>query len=403
MASLHWRVQCDWNESDDAKTNRFWITKCERGKDDVNGYVTIEGDKSFIDIENVKFELVNEKCFRVNGSEFLAPNTTWDRVHYTPVKPRELLPPVYSVDVSQRLYGNDDVGYLGVSGSRDGNMKCWCTNSGKVVRTMNGGHVGDVNVIRWFPSDQIVLSGASDTTLRIWLMNLDRSFDTPCDAELISTLKGHALGITSVHMIDRGRNFVSSSRDGSVKIWDTSTSSSVLTHKPEANFIVNDCMILDDNGNITTSNRQPSQGNLVALVNENGVLSGFDRRDASKVFDIKTGPLPLNCIGGIPDASLVLVGNDGGEIFAYDVRKLKQGAPVFKVQKSTSPIKALCGHSSSSFWSSDNRGESQLWQNSSEITRNLSGNDLDPVHDFCLKNSYIYTASDDGKIRQYAL
>ena len=73
-------------------------------------------------------------------------------------------------------------GGLGVSSSVDGNLWIWDTDTGETrvsgcglflgynlyVQRILEGHVGDVDMCRFFPSGIVVLSGGSDLRLKIW-------------------------------------------------------------------------------------------------------------------------------------------------------------------------------------------------------------------------------------------
>ncbi|KAL4696620.1 hypothetical protein H8959_002318, partial [Pygathrix nigripes] len=73
------------------------------------------------------------------------------------------------------------------------------------------GHVFDVNCCRFFPSGLVVLSGGMDAQLKIWSAE---------DASCVVTFKGHKGGILDTAIVDRGRNVVSGSRDGTARLWD---------------------------------------------------------------------------------------------------------------------------------------------------------------------------------------
>jgi len=73
------------------------------------------------------------------------------------------------------------------------------------------GHVGDVLSVRWFPSGKVVLTAASDTLLRIFSSE---------DGSNPRTLKGHKRAVTDTRILGLGRNVLSSSKDGSIRLWD---------------------------------------------------------------------------------------------------------------------------------------------------------------------------------------
>ena len=50
----------------------------------------------------------------------------------------------------------------------------------------------------------------------------------------------HFTGITSTSIVDRGRNVLSASRDGTARLWDVGTQQCLATYAPEAG-VVNQC------------------------------------------------------------------------------------------------------------------------------------------------------------------
>lgn len=61
------------------------------------------------------------------------------------------------------------------------------------------GHKGDVNISKFFPSGQVVLSGGSDWRLRIWSI---------LTGDCAATLTGHAGGVLGAAFVERGRNIL---------------------------------------------------------------------------------------------------------------------------------------------------------------------------------------------------
>lgn len=86
---------------------------------------------------------------------------------------------------------------------------------------------------RFFPSGIVVLSGGADTQLKIWSAETGR-----CAA----TLTGHQAGISSTAIVERGRNVVSTSRDGTARLWDVGQQS-IITTFDELGGAVNCCAL----------------------------------------------------------------------------------------------------------------------------------------------------------------
>ncbi|XP_043224950.1 F-box/WD repeat-containing protein 7-like isoform X2 [Amphibalanus amphitrite] len=96
-----------------------------------------------------------------------------------------------------------------VSGSDDNTLKVWSASSGRCLRTLVG-HTGGV----W--SSQMdgltVVSGSTDRTLKVW--NADTG-------QCKHTLYGHTSTVRCMHL--HGKKVVSGSRDATLRVWDIET------------------------------------------------------------------------------------------------------------------------------------------------------------------------------------
>ncbi|WWC61384.1 uncharacterized protein I303_103967 [Kwoniella dejecticola CBS 10117] len=79
------------------------------------------------------------------------------------------------------------------------------------------GHVGDVLDVKWFPSGEVILTCSSDLSIRIY----GRDGINP------RTLKGHTRSITSTYIIGVGKEILSASKDGTIRLWDIASSKEV--------------------------------------------------------------------------------------------------------------------------------------------------------------------------------
>merc|ERR1712127_373099 len=72
--------------------------------------------------------------------------------------------------------------------------------------------MGEISVLGWFPSGEVMFSGATDTQVKIW--NL-------MDGTCVQTLAGvHKRGITQIIPIEKGRNLLTCGSDGLCVLWE---------------------------------------------------------------------------------------------------------------------------------------------------------------------------------------
>jgi WD40 repeat protein len=76
------------------------------------------------------------------------------------------------------------------------------------------GHSGRVWCLAFSPDNKTIVSGATDSTLRLWDV---------ATGQLRSTLKGHLGPVLDVAFAPDGRSVVSCAADGTLRIWRTST------------------------------------------------------------------------------------------------------------------------------------------------------------------------------------
>ncbi|KAK2155499.1 hypothetical protein LSH36_238g02048 [Paralvinella palmiformis] len=192
-------VQSDWDvalREDDGKT---WVTyrndatgkrvhgsiKCHAISSSGQPYVSATDGFSVEEISKKLLTVSYHNEDLAQACKFQAPHVTFATVH-------QLNKSVISMDVSP--------GGLAVSSDMQGNVNVWTTNNGEVRRQLCG-HYGDVYTCRFFPSGVVILTGGADTQLKIWSAETGQCINDTC-------------------VVERGRNIVSVSRDGTARIWD---------------------------------------------------------------------------------------------------------------------------------------------------------------------------------------
>ena len=115
-------------------------------------------------------------------------------------------------------------GMLFSTGSSDGKVRVWETNSWQLKYELSGHDKSvntNVNSVSFSPESQILVSGGSDKTIRIWSLQ---------DGSLLQTLNAHTgisnapsgSGVISVSFSKDGKWLVSSGFDGSILVWKIS-------------------------------------------------------------------------------------------------------------------------------------------------------------------------------------
>jgi len=201
----------------------------------------------------------------------------------------------------------------------------------QLMRTLKG-HISDINTARFFPSGTVVLSGGSDMLLKIWTLMQD----CMCVAEF----KGHKRGILSSDFVDRGRNIVSSSRDGTAILWDVPSQTNIYSWG-DGYDAINECRI-------TPHTSAPSEakdardvntdGKLLLLASEAKKVQGYDLRQRSQIFSCNTTSA-VNSIVGFPQMEYLISGEQDGTATCWDKRNLQ--TPYKQINLEHSPITKL--------------------------------------------------------------
>ncbi|BAY33155.1 WD-40 repeat-containing protein [Nostoc carneum NIES-2107] len=130
---------------------------------------------------------------------------------------------VYGIKEKNRLEGHEDIvwgvtfspdGQLLASGSTDQTVKIW-RRDGTLLQTLRG-HSNAVTSLSFSPDGQTLASASLDKTVKIWHKNaLTGLFDT----EPYTTLQGHGDWVYSVSFSPDGEMLATGSKDATIKLW----------------------------------------------------------------------------------------------------------------------------------------------------------------------------------------
>lgn len=100
-----------------------------------------------------------------------------------------------------------------VSGSSDSTLKVWDLANGHLLFTLEG-HSARINACAISPDGERIVSGSSDGTLKVW---------DAASGGLLSTLEGHTDGVNACAISPDGERIVSGSSDRTLVVWDAAS------------------------------------------------------------------------------------------------------------------------------------------------------------------------------------
>ncbi len=101
-----------------------------------------------------------------------------------------------------------------LSGSKDKTLRLWCIESKGLLKTLDGGHSGEVTCCEFSPCGTKILSGSEDSTLVLWDIASEK-------AEI--TMNGHCELVLTCCFSPDGKLIASGSVDNTLKLWDASS------------------------------------------------------------------------------------------------------------------------------------------------------------------------------------
>ena len=293
-------------------------------------------------------------------------------------------------------------------------------------------HLSAVTSLQFFPSSRVLLTTGVDFVLTILsaehLSTPPSERDGPAKVSPVRSLKGHSRAVTSAAIISRGRNVLSGSKDGTVRLWDVSSGNQIRMMGTQKYTGVLS-MAAGDRGDAVFE--RPPDGEVVE--GETRTPLSVDPREvdtadklvfcglsdgSAEVFDLTTKlsvtHLPAKTSAGLhaiaysPKHSLLATGSSTGIIRVHDTRSLPR--PLVSFQRNNASIEDVA-------WMSFPGGDvglaiatedglpyvAHVRPEGPSVCAELVGPDCDAVR--CVRvhgeTGAIWTAGDDGVVRRY--
>jgi len=236
-----------------------------------------------------------------------------------------------------------------------------------------------------------------DMRLKVW------SAET---GQCAATFVGHRGGVTDVGMVERGRNIVSVSRDGTARLWDCGTQKCLGIWEDVESGHLNACSVGKpaDSVELGLYTAQPvehesgTEGKLLLMACERNTFKGCSLRSREQVFSVMTDS-PANCCCFVSE-NIVVTGTDSGTLYGVDLRNTS--APLAEVKECRGAVLSLCPHKQG-FWASTADGSCFYIDEQLQTGVELVGPDCDPVYSLAATARFIFTACRDGTIRKYQM
>ncbi|KAJ1989525.1 hypothetical protein GGI25_005529 [Coemansia spiralis] len=341
-------VQPDWTI--DAKnalggvegTHKFWVSAYRQGSESIHddvvatGTTSADGSKLISldtsDSSNISAEYVGSRQLRLSSRTLGIPPSLYTTASRTVTCSQ------IARGTGVRCFDVSRYGGLLVACGDDGAMDVYDTGSG-VHRVQLNGHFGDVTCCQFFPSGQVILSGATDMRLKIW---------SASDGTNPVTLIGHRAAITDVAIVGVGKNVLSAAKDGTVRLWHCGSASVVHTFDiskhpiNKIDLVVRSC---HDGNNVDTTQQLhdtefETDGKVLAVACEDGRALLFDLLSKEKIAEFGSlGGLPVRAVAYDAVNEILFTGISDGTISVWSLAE--PVAPMYSFRRNQSAISAV--------------------------------------------------------------
>ncbi|KAF8512950.1 WD40-repeat-containing domain protein [Hysterangium stoloniferum] len=375
----------------------FWVSCYKQENSSVHGRVNVCRAPGQVQLtpEAVEFERSPHSVYSASCPSLAIPPTRL-RV------PRQIA--AFDVAPDASLYA---------TGDGDGNLRVSSTSgSGKILTSKP--HKSTILSLRFFPSSKVILTSSNDFAL---------SIISATDLSVPRTLKAHTRAVTDSAIISKGRNVISCSKDGTIRLWDVASGTQIRVfgstnyspvYKMSLGIKDGDMDLVPPDGEILQSPSVPVDGREVETTDKivfcalhNGSFEGIDLGTKSAFFRSEppeTLKTPLESMA-LTD-HILATGSRAGVVTIYDTRQLSD--PLFSFQRNGASVEEMAFVPTTdaevrlAIASADGLPYvASIIPEGPEVVEELVGYNYDAVRCVKVTNGSIWTTGDDGLIRRY--
>ncbi|WP_372366684.1 WD40 repeat domain-containing serine/threonine protein kinase [Candidatus Uabimicrobium sp. HlEnr_7] len=166
--------------------------------------------------EHEENENIRYGNFHPRRQNWLAYTGAFDKVHILDITTRTNVYKLTHPGMTRICRFSDDGKYLATAGN-DSQIKIWDMKDGRCLKTLQEHDSSTKRVTKiiygldFSADNKYILSGGEDNVVKVWDIE---------NKTLVRTFRGHADAVTSCSYIRGTNHIISTSRDGSMKIWD---------------------------------------------------------------------------------------------------------------------------------------------------------------------------------------